>query len=420
MDTATLDTSIVNASATPRGVVAIVANRRLDNVQSGSTAYLRTFFEEVERNGLEPRLAVAPLIGFGNRPWAKVHPAFQGGAVIWPKTVKFGETYISLSPLVWGRFALRVAQEALMRLGAKIRIKSQLSDVPKGWERQALCDAIRALGADAVAVEYSSLGPLLGDLTDIPARYVILHDLFSKRAALFRSKGETPDHADITLEEEAAMCAGATGIVYISLAERETFSPLLPGLQHMWLKPSFRVRRDALKDREKPFALFVGADHAGNRDALGHFLNDVWPLVLAKEPGAKLVVAGAIGKFVPPETPGDVEIMGRVDDLATLAGPDVIGLAPIRLGSGTPIKVADYMGLGMPVATYASGVVGFGETLGQAIMRANSTEEYAEHVAALLQSRELRVQMSEAALRCSQALRDEPGLDEEFSCIGKR
>jgi hypothetical protein len=348
-----------------------------------------------------------------------VHEIFRGAGVTWPHSLKLGALYISTNPVVWlrsaRRLALALARALAQALGADVRISSNLSEVPSTGELAELAAAVRADGVGAVMVEYSSLGPLLAQLEDIPHRLVLMHDLFSARAARFRAAGEKPDHIDISLEEEAERCAYATAICHASLAERDLISPLLPQARHLWLKPNVLVQRGAVRTRA-PFACFIGANHAGNRDALKHLLSDIWPGVVAAQPKARLVVAGRIGEFI--EAPGpNVEIAGVVKDLAAFAGPDCIGVAPIRLGSGLPMKVAEYLSLGMPVAAYGIGIAGFGGRLDGAVMAGETPAQFTAALIELLQSGELRRSLSAAGFDCAEAIANDTGIDDELALV---
>jgi hypothetical protein len=398
-------------------MIAIVTNRRLDNALSGSTALLRVFVDAARQHGLATRLYVASSSAFSNRPWGRVHKIFRGAGVVWPRTLKLGELYIATQPMVWLRFARRLGLALARAVGLRVRIDSNLSEIPNASELAGLAAAVRAGGARAVMVEYSSLGPLLAQLEDIPHRLLLMHDLFSARAARFRAAGAAPDHIEISLEEEASRCTSATAICHASLAERDIFAALLPNARHLWLKPTVRVRRDMVRTRA-PFACFIGSDHAGNRDALRHLLSEIWPGVVAALPEARLVVAGRIGAIVRAGAE-NVETLGVVKDLGEFAGPDCIGVAPIRLGSGLPIKVAEYLSLGMPVATYRVGVEGFGSRLDGAVMAADTPAQFTEALVRLLQSEELRQSLSAAGLDCAEAFADDCGIDDELRLVAQ-
>jgi hypothetical protein len=225
-------------------------------------------------------------------------------------------------------------------------------------------------------VEYSSLGPVLSRLPEVAVRAVLLHDSFAGRAQNFKSLNAALDTVTLTVAEEAARVKDANLVLHASETELANLAPWLGRAKHVWLRPSAPARGHWMRVRA-PAGFFMGADHAGNRDAVKHLLEEIWPLVLARRPDARLLVVGAAGRGVR-AAPAGVAILGSVDDLSAFAGPDLIGLAPIRLGSGVAIKVADYLGAGMPVIGYPLGLNGFGGLLAGVAVAVQTPEAFAE------------------------------------------
>lgn len=395
--------------------LVLVTNRRLDDVRSGSGSYLCMGLEAARRAGYEIRLVMAPDTSFGSRPWLKLSSAIEALATAIPlRTWRIGGVFVATSWGPWIRLFRRVLIEAARRLrvdtGALGRVRGLLSVVPRDAELDAIAHVVRLQNPDLVLVEYSSLGPLLERLTGVAGRGVLMHDLFSSRAASFRAASKAADHIDITLDEEAARLRSATLILHASMNELERLAPHLPDAMHVWMRPVARVRRDALRERA-PAAAFVGADHAGNREALSHLLCDIWPKVRAHAADARLLVAGAIGARVPQPAPAGVEVLGQIDDLAMLAGPDIVGLAPIRVSSGIAIKIADYMGLGMPVVAYPGGLDGFGDMLDAAALRVEGSEAFAAALVGLLTDTAARRARSTSALDLAEKALAETGIE---------
>jgi len=365
--------------------------RQLDAMTTGNGAYLMVFLRAARRAGLNVRIVFAPRRSFGNRPWFSVHPDFAAIAaeIVTPQSVRIGRLYWSLSPLVWGRFAARLAQETLRRTGLRFgpltRVKSLLGVPLAKGEAVELARASDAKPAAVAAAEYSPLGPVLALLKAPARKAVLLHDLFSLRAASFRARGETPDHADITETEEANYIRAADTLVYASANELARFRPLNPGASHVWLRPEVPDYPLA-NDNEPARAVFLGTRHAGNTDALKHLIDEIWPLVRQRSPAASLWVAGSACEGLSPSqtsAPG-VRIMGRVHDLPSIGGAASIGLAPTRVASGVSIKVAEYLRLGMPCIAYPVALEGFGRELDDLVDIADGPRAMADRIVALL------------------------------------
>lgn len=98
--------------------------------------------------------------------------------------------------------------------------------------------------------------------------------------------------------------------------------------------------------------LFQGAlDWFPNRDAVGHFLERIWPLVLAQCPEAHLIVAGrnppaaflARHRHQP-----RVEFTGTVAEMRPYLARAALTVVPLRIGSGTRLKILEAAAMGKP------------------------------------------------------------------------
>ncbi len=375
------------ASPAPRWANLIVA-RQLDDMNAGNTAYLLVLLRTMRRGGLSVRVVFAPRRSFGNRPFMRIHPQVQAeiGEVVCPQSLRIGGVYISLSPTVWGRFIIRLLREARRRTGGHVPIRSLLSAPLDLTEASSLASASDRHACALVIAEYSNLAPVLDLMKSGAVKSVFLHDLFSLRAQAFRARGEAPDHADISLEEEAAWVRPADVQIYASANELAALSPLTPGARGVWMRPDVPDYPDVRTDDVTPRAVFLGTRHAGNTDALRHLLDDIWPRVLARRPEAQLWIAGSTCSVMTPDdlTRPGVRALGRVGDLASIGGPASIGLAPTRIASGVSIKVAEYLRLGMPCIAYPVALEGFGRALDDLADTVEGPDAFAARLADLL------------------------------------
>lgn len=404
---------------TPRPATLIVA-RRLDQMHSGSSVYLRGYLELCRKAGLRTRLILAPRRTFGNRPWMRIHPGFEALVedIDWPQTVRLGRYWLSLSPAVWFRFGKRCAIE-VWRWACRatdVPYPSRLGFELSSKEAGEVVGRARKHGASVVTVEYSSLAPLLGKI-EAKRRVVLLHDLFSLRAADFLERGVPPDHAAPTLEEEARRCQSADLLVHASCIERDALAPLLPHASHIWMAPEFRHRRVASDGAEQPHGIFIGSLHAGNVAALTFLRREVWPRVRAAIPEAELWLVGAISTRVTPSEARDegLRLFGRVDDLEGFGGPQAVGLAPLKAGSGIPIKVVDYLSLRLPVVVSDEGIAAFGQALDGIVLEEPTDAAYVRAVCRLLSDDSLRKSMSRETSRVAERLSNEGLVSELLS-----
>ena len=150
-----------------------------------------------------------------------------------------------------------------------------------------------------------------------------------------------------------------------------------------------------------PTAVFTGSmDWAANIDGVEFFLAEVWPLVLAQQPGARFVV---VGRNPPPAlvarsraTPG-VHFTGFVDDVRTHVQAAHVFVIPLRVGGGTRIKAFEAMAMGCPMVSTVLGVEGLEVVPDVHLSVADSAADQAQAILQLFGSDALRQQRSQRA-----------------------
>ncbi|MEL6726430.1 MAG: glycosyltransferase family 4 protein [Pseudomonadota bacterium] len=375
--------------------VDILVQRQLDTISTGNGAYLETFLRVIKRAELRTRIVFAPQHSFGNRPWASIHPRLGAliDEVVWPKTVKIGPRFWSLSPRVWFRFVKRAVKELGLRLGIDILVPSYLGRPLNRSDENAVARVSNNNPGDITIAEYSSMGPVLDRLTGNSRRGVLMHDLLSDRGKIWRNSGTSPDLYEISFQGEADWCRSAELMIYASANELAKFEPSVPGSKSVWLRPEPPVYDETVSSGV-PRVLYLGTTHAGNTDALQHFLADIWPKVLAKKPDLEFWIAGSVGKTLTEEeraTPG-IKVLGRVERLEDVGGADSIGIAPTRLATGISIKVAEYLMLDMTCVAYPLAVQGFKSALNELVDLPPTPDDFADAIVSLAEDHAGRTQ----------------------------
>jgi glycosyltransferase involved in cell wall biosynthesis len=148
--------------------------------------------------------------------------------------------------------------------------------------------------------------------------------------------------------------------------------------------------------------VFTGSmDWLANQDGIAYFMDEVWPLVIAKRPSARMTVVGrsppsalierAAARGYRWNFTGFVE---DVRDYMQRAGAYVI---PIRVGGGTRLKVFEAMASGCPVVSTSVGVEGLPVVPGMHYLRADSSQEMADSICRLLGSHSDALRLARAA-----------------------
>jgi GT2 family glycosyltransferase/glycosyltransferase involved in cell wall biosynthesis len=141
--------------------------------------------------------------------------------------------------------------------------------------------------------------------------------------------------------------------------------------------------------REPLTMLFVGSfRHDPNRVAVDWFVRGVLPLILQREPGARLVIAGS--EPPPPHIYGgssaSLEMLGYVDDVREPLARYALFVCPILSGSGVRVKLLEAYAAGIPVVSTYVGAEGLAGKDGEFCALADDPAAFAERVLALFQN----------------------------------
>ena len=142
---------------------------------------------------------------------------------------------------------------------------------------------------------------------------------------------------------------------------------------------------------KEPVVLFVGTfKFFGNQDAVKWMLKDIWPQVKARQPNARFYIVGnQPPAWLRQVHDPSVEVMGWVGNLAGIMQKCRVVAAPLRMGSGTKLKILEAMSMGKPVVTTSVGVEGIGAVDGHETLVRDDPMKFAEAVADCLNDPDL-------------------------------
>ena len=145
--------------------------------------------------------------------------------------------------------------------------------------------------------------------------------------------------------------------------------------------------------------IFTGSmDSRSNIDGIEFLMDEIWPKLLLRRPKARAIIAGRN----PPErlteaatSRGfDWTFTGYVDDVRPFVESGHVYAIPLRVGSGTRIKVFEAMAMGCPVVSTRLGVEGLDVTNGANYLAADTAEDFAAALARILGDATLQMQLS--------------------------
>ena len=146
------------------------------------------------------------------------------------------------------------------------------------------------------------------------------------------------------------------------------------------------------------FAAYFG--WAPNEDSLRWFVEEIFPLVLARRPGTTLDVVGAGA----PEwvrcldgRDGAIRYRGRVEDIAPYYRRARVVVVPLRVGSGVRVKIVQAMAAARAVVTTTKGCEGLDVRSGEHLVIADSPRDFAAATTTLLEDDALRARIGARA-----------------------
>ncbi len=150
--------------------------------------------------------------------------------------------------------------------------------------------------------------------------------------------------------------------------------------------------------KENRDVLFMGLPaYPPNTAAIRFLVEEVFPLVLIGEPNARLVISGGAVLYQRPwlYSPGLIPFQKLPDFIRSCH----IGVAPIFSGSGTRLKILEYMAASLPVVATAKGAEGLAITPGQNILLREDAAGFAEAILSLFSDDPLAESIGKAGRR---------------------
>ncbi|HTS57940.1 MAG TPA: glycosyltransferase family 4 protein [Terriglobales bacterium] len=145
--------------------------------------------------------------------------------------------------------------------------------------------------------------------------------------------------------------------------------------------------------------VFVGSmDWEANIDGVEFFCDQVWPRVVARVPKARFRIVGRnphprVKKLVSPS----VEVSGSVPSTVDHLREAAVIVVPLRMGSGTRIKIYEGMAMGKATVSTRVGAEGLDVHHGQDILLADDPQGLADSICTLLGDESLRRRIEAAA-----------------------
>ena len=161
--------------------------------------------------------------------------------------------------------------------------------------------------------------------------------------------------------------------------------------------------------------LFMGlTTFKPNKDAIDFLVHDVFPSVVKRCPEAKLVIIGGKVKYKRSWllNPG---ILPFEEVPAFVKACDVC-VAPVFSGSGTRIKILEYMAANKPVISTTKGAEGISIKAGETIVIADPADKFVENVLCLLKETDWAEKIGREGRELVRAYYAWPKIMKDFTC----
>lgn len=192
-------------------------------------------------------------------------------------------------------------------------------------------------------------------------------------------------------------------VIAVSQADRDVFARIIPA-EKLSVIPTgvdidyFQPQQEA---EEANTLVFTGSmDWLPNEDGIFYFVQEILPLILQRIPAVKLIVVGRkpsrrMQAFAASNP--QIHLTGWVEDVRPYLAKGAVCIVPLRIGSGTRLKIFEAMSMAKPVVSTTIGAEGLPVTSGADVYLADSPEDFANSAVMLLQDESLRHRLAAAA-----------------------
>jgi sugar transferase (PEP-CTERM/EpsH1 system associated) len=211
---------------------------------------------------------------------------------------------------------------------------------------------------------------------------------------------------------ETRVCTSVDAVLAVSEADAHAIAALseqisvqvVPnGVDCVFFSVSARPAEypDALKIKHLAAIVFTGTmNFRPNADAVIWFCQDILPLIKKDAYHVHLYIVGnaptaAVRALAGPA----VTVTGYVSDIRPYIANSAVYVVPMRMGSGTKLKVMEAMAMHIPVVSTTMGAEGIDVTPDHHILLADTPQQFAHHVVSLLRNSDERQRLADNARR---------------------
>ncbi|HZQ05071.1 MAG TPA: glycosyltransferase, partial [Anaerolineae bacterium] len=163
-------------------------------------------------------------------------------------------------------------------------------------------------------------------------------------------------------------------------------------------------------------------DYRPNLDAALWFADEILPLLRKEIPLAHISFVGQKPnpKVLALKERAGVEVTGFVPDTRPYIADAAVFAVPLRMGSGTRLKVLEAMAMGKAIVSTSFGVSGIECANGRDVLVANTAQDFAHAIALLMRDKNRANELGMHARRLAEAQYDWKKIVPRFEELYKR
>jgi glycosyltransferase involved in cell wall biosynthesis len=202
---------------------------------------------------------------------------------------------------------------------------------------------------------------------------------------------------------ERSFCRAARHVIAVSEKDSRTMREDY-GVSHLSVVPTgvdLNYFSTPAQHETKADLVFVGSmDWFPNIDGARFFVEQILPLIRRRRPGCRVAFVGrnpdpSVRQLVHRDP--DVIVTGTVPDVRPWLWGAAISIVPLRIGSGTRLKIFEAMAARVPVVSTSIGAEGLPISNGDHLLIADEPSPFAESCLELLEDEDRRQRLASAA-----------------------
>ncbi|MDX2136732.1 MAG: glycosyltransferase [Chloroflexota bacterium] len=270
---------------------------------------------------------------------------------------------------------------------------------------------------DAIQFEGIEMATYLAHAASTGTRAALIYDAFNAEYALQRQIADIEKAAPGRLyaavyselqarriyKLEQQLCQRASAVIAVSQEDADLLRPLR-GSRPLHIVPSGIFTADYVAadqmDLGNQALIFTGKmDYRPNMDAALWFADAILPQIRAAAPAARFVIVGqqpgaALDTLT---TQPDIVLTGRVPQVQPYLHSAAVYVAPLRMGSGTRLKLLEAMASGCAIVATSVAAAGLDEATQNSMFIADEPSAFAEAILSLLGDPDRRQHMGAQA-----------------------